>query len=167
MEDLLDPGRFPVFHTGRGGKFTYHGPGQRVAYCMLDQNRRGRDVRAFIAALEGWVIDAVAHFNVRAHTQSGLVGVFVDRPEREPGAADKIAAVGIRLRRWVSLHGISLNVEPQLQHFEGIVPCGVTEHGMTSLADLGRVVTMHDVDVALATAFARRFGPTKRVAAPD
>lgn len=165
-EDLLEPGRLPVFKAGRGGKFTYHGPGQRVAYCMLDLNRRGRDVRAFVEALEGWVVDTLAQFNVRGQLRPGLVGVFVARPERGAGHEDKIAAIGIRLRRWVSLHGISLNVEPKLEHFGGIVPCGLTQQGVTSLADLGRVVSMTDVDVALATTFARRFGPLKRADAP-
>lgn len=167
MEDLLDPGRLPVFKTGRGGQFTYHGPGQRVAYCMLDLNRRGRDVRAFVGALEGWVIDTLAHFNVRGRLKPGLVGVFVERPEKTPGQEDKIAAIGIRLKRWVSLHGVSINVEPDLGNFDGIVPCGIKEHGVTSLADLGYVVTMADVDVALAATFSRRFGPIRRVAPPD
>lgn len=165
--DLLEPGRLPVFRTGRGGKFTYHGPGQRIAYCMLDLNRRGRDVRAFVTALEDWVIDTLAQFNVTARLQPGLVGVFVPRQERGPQVQDKIAAIGIRLRRWVSFHGISINVEPQLDHFSGIVPCGVTDHGVTSLADLGRIIPMPEVDVALATVFQERFGPLNRVAAPE
>lgn len=165
--DLLEPGRLPVFRTGRGGKFTYHGPGQRIAYCMLDLNRRGRDVRAFVTALEDWVIDTLALFNVTARLQPGLVGVFVPRPECGPQVQDKIAAIGIRLRRWVSFHGISINVEPQLDHFSGIVPCGVTDHGVTSLADLGRIIPMPEVDVALATVFKERFGPLNRVDAPE
>lgn len=165
-EDLIDPGRLPVFKTGRGGKYTYHGPGQRVAYCMLNLNRRGKDVRAYVSALEGWVVDTLAQFNVRGRLQPGLVGVFVDRPELGAGRMDKIAAIGIRLKRWVSLHGISINVEPELDHFDGIVPCGITEHGVTSLAGLGYVVGMTDVDIALATTFAHRFGSITRVEAP-
>lgn len=165
-EDLLDAGRLPVFKTGRGGKYTYHGPGQRVAYCMMDLNRRGRDVRAFIEALEGWIVDTLAEFNVRGQLRPGLVGVFVERPERGSGHEDKIAAIGIRLRRWVSFHGISLNVEPQLEHFGGIVPCGISDRGVTSLADLGQIVSMPEVDMALAATFARRFGPLNRVAPP-
>lgn len=165
--DLLDPGRFPVFRSGRGGQYTYHGPGQRIAYCMLDLNRRGRDVRGYVEALEGWIIDTLAQFNVRGHIKPGLVGVFVQRPERGAGQADKIAAIGIRLRRWVSMHGISINVEPQLEHFSGIVPCGIAQFGVTSLTDLGRPVTMPEVDMALAATFTQRFGPYLRSEVAD
>ncbi len=163
-DDLLAPDRFPVHKAGRGGQFTYHGPGQRIAYVMLDVRRRGADVRAFVAALEGWIIDTLAAFGVKGETRPDRVGVWVVRPENGPGAEDKIAAIGIRLRRWVSLHGLSLNVEPDLEHFSGIVPCGIAGHGVTSLADLGRIVSMPEVDMALEAAFIDRFGPTLRVA---
>jgi lipoyl(octanoyl) transferase len=159
--DLLDPGRFPVFQSGRGGQFTYHGPGQRVAYVMLDLSKRRKDVRAFVAALEAWVIGALARFNVTGEIREGRVGVWVER--RAPGALareDKIAAIGVKLRRWVSFHGISLNVEPDLGHFGGIVPCGVTEHGVTSLVDLGLPVTVDEADAALLASFREVFGET-------
>ncbi|MCA3564551.1 MAG: lipoyl(octanoyl) transferase LipB [Methylocystis sp.] len=163
--DLLDP-RFPVFDTGRGGQFTYHGPGQRVAYVMLDLDRRTKDLRRFVAALEAWLILTLASFNVRAFRREDRVGVWVARPDKPHGidgamAEDKIAAIGIRVRRWVTFHGISLNVEPDLGHFAGIVPCGVAEqhYGVTSLADLGLPVTMADADAALKAAFAEVFGP--------
>jgi lipoyl(octanoyl) transferase len=157
--DLLDA-RFPVFETGRGGQFTYHGPGQRVAYVMLDLNRRGRDVRAFVQNLEAWVMAALAEFNVTGETREGRVGVWVKRPDKGEGYEDKIAAIGIRLRKWVSFHGISLNVEPDLSHFSGIVPCGIAEQkfGVTSLVDLGLPVTMDDADVALKKSFGDVFG---------
>lgn len=157
--DLLQPDRFPVHATGRGGRFTYHGPGQRVAYAMLDLRARRRDVRGFVQALEAWVIEALAAFNVRGELREGRVGVWVER--RTPGAPpreDKIAAVGVKIRRWVSFHGISLNVEPELDHFDGIVPCGIAAHGVTSLVDLGCPVTMADADAALRTAFTQVFG---------
>jgi lipoyl(octanoyl) transferase len=157
--DLLDAGRFPVFETARGGQFTYHGPGQRVAYVMLDLTRRRRDVRAFVAALEAWVIGALAAFDVTGEVRPGRVGVWVER--RAPGLApteDKIAAIGVKLRRWVSFHGVSLNVEPDLAHFAGIVPCGVTEHGVTSLVDLGLPVTLDEADAALKASFRQVFG---------
>lgn len=161
-EDLVDPGRFPVHSVGRGGQYTYHGPGQRVIYCMLDVKARGGDVRCFVRELERWVIDTLAAFNVRGEIRPGRVGVWVTRPDKAPnpdGALreDKIAAIGIKLRRWVSFHGISINVEPDLSHFDGIVPCGIREHGVTSLVDLGLPVTMADLDSALAAAFPRRF----------
>ena len=161
--DLLDANRFPVFASGRGGEYTYHGPGQRVAYVMLDLKRRREDVRAFVAALEAWIIGALASFNVRGERREDRVGVWVVRPDKPPladgrPAEDKIAAIGIRLRRWVSLHGIALNVEPDLSHFTGIVPCGVTGHGVTSLVDLGLPVTMADADAALRAAFIPVFG---------
>ncbi|PRY25002.1 lipoyl(octanoyl) transferase [Aliiruegeria haliotis] len=158
IEDLKDPERFPVFESKRGGQYTYHGPGQRVVYVMLDLNRRGRDVRAFVEALERWVIATLDTFNVRGETRPGRVGVWVQRPELAalPDGTpreDKIAAIGIRLRKWVSFHGISINVEPELEHFAGIVPCGITGHGVTSLVDLGLPVTMADLDVALRSTF--------------
>src|SRR3954452_15905393 len=165
--DLIDPGRFPVHQSGRGGQFTYHGPGQRVAYVMLDLSRRRKDVRAFVAALEAWVIGALGHFNVDGELRPGRVGVWVER--RTPGLPareDKIAAIGVKLRRWVSFHGISLNVEPDLGHFSGIVPCGVTAHGVTSLVDLGLPVTMDEADAALRASFAEVFGATEDAAAP-
>jgi len=157
--DLIDADRFPVFQSGRGGQFTYHGPGQRVAYVMLDLTKRQRDVRAFVTALETWVISALARFNVEGAIRDGRVGVWVER--RAPGVPpreDKIAAIGVKLRRWVSFHGVSLNVEPDLSHFSGIVPCGVTEHGVTSLVDLGRTVTLDEADAALKAAFREIFG---------
>ena len=167
--DLLDPQRFPVFDTQRGGQFTYHGPGQRVAYVMLDLTRRGRDVKQFVCSLEDWVIGTLATFNVKGERRKGRVGVWVDRT-KSGGALreDKIAAIGVRLKRWVSYHGISLNVEPDLSHFGGITPCGVSDPGLgvTSLADLGQLIPMHDVDVALKAAFEEVFGPVERVAAP-
>jgi lipoyl(octanoyl) transferase len=161
--DLVTADRFPVYVAGRGGQYTYHGPGQRVAYVMLDVKARGADVRAFVKDLETWLIDTLAAFNVRGETRAGRVGVWVRRPELGVRREDKIAAIGIRLKRWVSLHGISLNVEPDLEHFSGIVPCGIREHGVTSLVDLGLPVAMADVDLALEAAFERRFGPVKRV----
>ncbi len=151
--DLLDA-RFPVFKTGRGGQFTYHGPGQRVGYVMLDLKQRRPDVRAFVGDLEEWLIRTLAAFNVKGERREGRVGIWVVRGERE----DKIAALGVRVRRWVTFHGVSLNVDPDLSHFSGIVPCGISEHGVTSLHDLGLPVTMADVDVALKTAFADVFG---------
>lgn len=164
-EDLLEPDRFPVFSAGRGGEYTYHGPGQRVAYVMLDLKRRREDVRAFVAALEAWIIGALARFNVRGERREDRVGVWVVRPDRPPlpdgrPAEDKIAAIGIRLRRWVSFHGIALNVEPDLDHFSGIVPCGIQGFGVTSLVDLGLPVTMADADLALKASFEDVFGPT-------
>jgi lipoyl(octanoyl) transferase len=164
--DLLQPSRFPVFETGRGGQYTYHGPGQRVAYVMLDLKTRGRDVRAFITLLERWIIDTLASFNVRGEVRADRVGVWVRRPDRGPGAEDKIAAIGLRLRHWVSFHGLSINVEPDLEHFSGIVPCGVSQHGVTSLADLGLTATMPDVDLALERAFGTAIAPLRRTAPP-
>jgi lipoyl(octanoyl) transferase len=159
-EDLLDPDLLPVFPTGRGGQHTYHGPGQRVAYVMLDLTRRGRDVRCFVRGLEAWIIDALEALNVQGEIRPGRVGVWVTRrAPGQPAREDKIAAIGVRVSRWVSFHGVSLNVEPDLGHYAGIVPCGLREHGVTSLADLGLPVAMDDVDHALKTAFARRFGP--------
>ena len=154
--DLLDA-RFPVFRTGRGGQFTYHGPGQRVGYVMLDLKPRGGDVRGFVRDLEEWLIRTLARFNVKGERREGRVGIWVTRPG---GREDKIAALGVRVRRWVTFHGVSLNVEPDLSHFSGIVPCGIREHGVTSLHDLGILVSMADVDVALRSAFEEVFGPT-------
>lgn len=164
-EDLVAPDRFPVHATGRGGQYTYHGPGQRVAYVMLDLDRRSRDLRAYVASLEGWLIETLAAFNVRAERREDRVGVWVRRPEKGPGVEDKIAAIGIRVRRWVSFHGISLNVEPDLSHFAGIVPCGVREHGVTSLVDLGLPVSLAEVDMQLRAAFEEIFGATVSEAA--
>lgn len=173
--DLLSPERFPVFQSGRGGQYTYHGPGQRIAYVMLDLNRRGRDVRAFVGALEAWIIETLDRFNVQGETRVDRVGVWVRRPYKvlrpdrgeaeNTVAEDKIAAIGIRLKRWVSLHGLSINVEPDLEHFAGIVPCGVAAHGVTSLADLGLIVSTAEVDMALADTFETRFGPIVPVGA--
>ena len=162
-EDLREPGRFPVYDSKRGGQYTYHGPGQRVIYVMLDLNRRGRDIRRFVQQLEAWVIAALAEFNITGHIREGRVGVWVERPDRPrlPDGRmteDKIAAIGIRLRKWVSFHGISINVEPELEHFSGIVPCGIADFGVTSLVDLGLPVTMTDVDVALKRSFGEIFG---------
>lgn len=159
-KDLVSRDRFPVFQTGRGGQYTYHGPGQRVAYVMLDLNRRRKDVRAFVAALESWLIDTLAAFNVTGERREDRVGVWVRRPDLGAQREDKVAAIGIRMRRWVSFHGISLNVDPDLDHFSGIVPCGVTEHGVTSLVDLGLPVTLPDADLALRESFEKIFGPT-------
>jgi lipoyl(octanoyl) transferase len=155
--DLIDAERFPVHRAGRGGQFTYHGPGQRVAYVMLDLNARGQDVRAFVTGLETWIIATLAEFGVSGETRPDRVGVWVPRG----GTEDKIAAIGIRVRRWVTFHGMAVNVAPDLAHFSGIVPCGVSGHGVTSLADLGVAATMGDVDAALRRCFEPVFGPTK------
>ena len=167
VEDLRDPDRFDVYQTKRGGQYTYHGPGQRVAYVMLDVGARGHDVRAFVKQLEAWVIATLAEFNITGEIRDGRVGVWVPRPEKPATATgataeDKVAAIGIRLRKWISFHGISINVEPDLSHFDGIVPCGITEHGVTSLVDLGLPVTMPDVDLALLRSFAQVFGDAPR-----
>lgn len=158
IEDLTEPDRFPVHETKRGGQYTYHGPGQRVVYVMLDVGKRGHDVRRFVKLLENWVIAALGEFNVKGEIRDGRVGVWVqrsDKPLTASGAPaeDKVAAIGIRLRKWISFHGISINVEPDLSHFSGIVPCGIQEHGVTSLVDLGLPVTMADLDVALKRTF--------------
>jgi lipoyl(octanoyl) transferase len=163
-QDLTDPGRFPVYDARRGGQYTYHGPGQRVAYVMLNLNRREKDVRRFVQRLEGWVIATLSQFNVRGEVREGRVGVWVTRPDQAPNPdgtprEDKIAAIGVRLRKWISFHGISINVEPDLAHFGGIVPCGIRDHGVTSLVDLGLPVTMGDLDSALRTTFDAAFGP--------
>lgn len=160
-KELLDPGRFPVFRTGRGGRYTYHGPGQRIAYLMLDLGRRGRDVRAFVAALEDWTIAALARFGVRGVRRPGLIGIWVDLGAHggRPGEEAKIAAIGVRVRRWVSYHGLAINVEPDLGHFAGIVPCGIAESRVTSLFDLGITATTADMDSALIATFENVFGP--------
>jgi lipoyl(octanoyl) transferase len=160
--DLLDR-RFPFFQTGRGGQLTYHGPGQRVAYVMLDLKRRRPDVRAYVAGLEEWIIRTLSSFNVRGERREDRVGVWVKRPDKGPGYEDKIAAIGVRLRHWVSFHGIAINVEPELSHFSAIVPCGVADprYGVTSLVDLGHPVTLMDVDIALRQAFEDVFGASK------
>ena len=162
QSDLLDP-RFPLFATGRGGQLTYHGPGQRVAYIMLDLKRRRPDVRAYVASLEELILKTLAAFNVRGERREDRVGVWVKRPDKGPGHEDKIAAIGVRLKRWVSFHGIAINVEPDLSHFSAIVPCGVVDprYGVTSLVDLGLPVTMADVDVALRQSFEEIFGATR------
>lgn len=160
-DDLLAPDRFPVHRTGRGGQFTYHGPGQRVAYVMLDLNKRGKDVRAFVHGLEDWIIGALDQFGVEAGMREGRVGVWVERKGAGWSREDKIAAIGVKVRKWVSFHGISLNVEPDLDHFGGIVPCGITEHGVTSLVDLGVLATMDEADGALKASFQRVFGPVQ------
>ena len=163
-QDLTDPGRFPVYDARRGGQYTYHGPGQRVAYVMLNLNRREKDVRRFVQRLEAWIIATLSQFNVRGEVREGRVGVWVTRPDQAPNPdgtprEDKIAAIGVRLRKWISFHGISINVEPDLAHFGGIVPCGIRDHGVTSLVDLGLPVTMGDLDSALRTTFDAAFGP--------
>lgn len=166
-EDLVAPDRFPVHTTGRGGQFTYHGPGQRVAYVMLDLSRRRKDVRAFVYGLEQWLIDALWEFHVRGERRADRVGVWVRRPDKGEAVEDKIAAIGIRVRRWVTFHGVALNVDPDLDHYDGIVACGVREHGVTSLEDLGIPATMPDLDIALRARFEALFGPTLSVASLD
>lgn len=163
IEDLTDPDRFPVYPSKRGGQYTYHGPGQRVIYVMLDVGRRGHDVRRFVQQLEGWVIATLASFGVQGHIREGRVGVWVERPDKPRSitgalAEDKIAAIGIRLRKWISFHGISINLDPDLGHFSGIVPCGISEHGVTSLRDLGLDTRLADLDAALKLSFASTFG---------
>jgi len=160
--DLIEA-RFPVHQTGRGGQFTYHGPGQRVAYLMIDLRRRGNDVRRYVATLEEWLIRTLAAFNIRGERREDRIGVWVQRPEKGDGHEDKIAAIGIRVKRWVTLHGVALNVEPDLSHFQGIVPCGVSaqRYGVTSLVDLGVPVTMPEVDMMLRREFEALFGSTR------
>lgn len=165
--DLVDPDRFPVFEAQRGGEYTYHGPGQRVVYVMLNVAKRGHDVRRFVADLEAWIIATLDQFNIKGETRDGRVGVWVVRDDKPLNGCgerqeDKIAALGIRLRKWVSFHGLSINVEPDLDHFSGIVPCGISEHGVTSLVDLGLPVSMHDLDVALKSTFSRIFDEVKQ-----
>ena len=162
--DLLQPDRFPVYEAGRGGEYTYHGPGQRVAYLMLDLKARGRDVRCLVQGLEGWMIDTLETFNVTGEIRDGRIGVWVKHPGR-PGGESKIAAIGVRVSKWVTTHGIALNVAPDLGHFDGIVPCGISDRGVTSLEDLGQLVSLPEANAALRLAFERRFGPT--ISAPE
>ncbi|WP_407648141.1 lipoyl(octanoyl) transferase LipB [Devosia rhodophyticola] len=156
--DLLSD-RFPVYDAGRGGQYTYHGPGQRVAYVMLDLRQRGRDIRRLVEGLESWVIDTLGAFNVRGERRAGRIGVWVQRPDKGPGREDKIAAIGVRVSKWVTFHGISLNVSPDLSHYQGIIPCGIADQGVTSFEDLGQLALMSEVDVALRLAFETNFGP--------
>jgi len=158
--ELVDPARFPVYETGRGGRYTYHGPGQRVGYVMLDLRRRGSDVRRFVSDLEDWLIATLAQFNVIGERREGRVGIWVRRgaPANPASREDKIAAIGVRVRKWVTFHGVSINVEPDLSHFEGIVPCGIDEHGVTSLVDLGITASQPEVDAAMRAAFEETFG---------
>jgi len=169
ITDLRDPDRFPVYPTGRGGEYTYHGPGQRVGYVMLDLTKRGRDARKFVRNLERWLTDSVAPFGITADRREGRVGVWVERPDKGDGFEDKIAAIGVRLRRWVSFHGVALNVAPDLSHFGGITPCGISEYryGVTSLSDLGKTSDMGAVDTAMKAAFEDIFGPVTDAAPPD
>lgn len=162
--DLLDP-RFPVHEAGRGGQYTYHGPGQRIAYVMLDLRERGRDIRCLVQGLEGWVIDTLGAHNIAADRRTGRVGVWVPRPDKGPGREDKIAAIGVRVSKWVSFHGISLNIDPDLRHYDGIVPCGIADQGVTSFEDLGHLVSMAEVDTVLRRTFEGRFGPTRAAVA--
>ena len=161
-QDLVEPNRFPVFETKRGGQYTYHGPGQRVVYVMLDLNKRGKDVKKFVKNLESWITLTLSEFNVTGQSRDGRVGIWVERPDKplkNNGALkeDKIAAIGVRLRKWITLHGLSINLDPDLSHFQGIVPCGIREHGVTSLVDLGLPVSMHDLDNALKKSFSEVF----------
>lgn len=158
-DDLLSD-RFPVYDAGRGGQYTYHGPGQRVAYVMLDLTRRGRDIRCLVQGLEGWVIDTLAAHNITGERREGRIGVWVKRPDKGVLKEDKIAAIGVRVSKWVTFHGISLNVAPDLSHYDGIVPCGITDQGVTSFEDLGQLISMAEVDSVLRAAFENRFGPT-------
>ncbi|ATP12304.1 octanoyltransferase [Bartonella henselae] len=163
-KDLLTPHLFPVYEAGRGGEFTYHGPGQRIAYIMLDLKRRRQDIRAFISALEEWIIQMLAKFNIKGERREDRVGVWVQRhscqsTQNSLYSEDKIAAIGIRVRKWVSFHGVSINVDPNLAHYSGIVPCGITNHGVTSFLDLGLPTKMHDIDIALKQSFEQIFGP--------
>ena len=152
-DDLIAPDRFPVHKTGRGGQYTYHGPGQRVVYVMLDLKRYEGDVRAFVCALEDWIIETLATFNIKGERRHGRVGIWIARPDLAPARDDKIAALGIRVRHWISYHGISINVDPNLEHFSGITPCGISDHGVTSFTDLGYLITMSDIDLALKASF--------------
>lgn len=166
-QDLLNPQGLPTYRTGRGGQFTYHGPGQRVVYVMLDLKTRGLDIRAFVTRLEAWMVGALAEFNVTGETRRDRVGVWVRKPAPTGAVEEKIAAIGLRVSRGVSSHGLSLNVDPDLSHYRGIIPCGIRDYGVTSLADLGLPVTLYDVDVALRANFERTFGPTRRAEPPQ
>ena len=161
-KDLVEPNRFPVFETKRGGQYTYHGPGQRVVYVMLDLNKRGKDVKKFVENLEAWIIHTLAEFNVAGQSRIGRVGIWVERPDKPKDVnglikEEKIAAIGVRLKKWTTFHGLSINVDPDLSHFQGIVPCGIKEHGVTSLVDLGLPISMTDLDIALRKAFSKVF----------
>ena len=161
-KDLVEPNRFPVFDTKRGGQYTYHGPGQRVVYVMLDLNKRGKDIKKFVENLEAWIIHTLAEFNVVGQSRKGRVGIWVERPDKPKSInglikEEKIAAIGVRLRKWITFHGLSINVDPDLSHFQGIVPCGIKEHGVTSLVDLGLPVSMTDLDIALTKSFSKVF----------
>ena len=161
-KDLVEPNRFPVFETKRGGQYTYHGPGQRVVYVMLDLNKRGKDVKKFVENLEAWIIHTLAEFNVAGQSRIGRVGIWVERPDKPKDVnglikEEKIAAIGVRLKKWTTFHGLSINVDPDLSHFQGIVPCGIKEHGVTSLVDLGLPISMTDLDIALSKAFSKVF----------
>ena len=161
-KDLVEPNRFPVFETKRGGQYTYHGPGQRVVYVMLDLNERGKDVKKFVENLEAWIIHTLAEFNIVGQSRRDRVGIWVERPDKPKNInglieEEKIAAIGVRLRKWITFHGFSINVDPDLSHFQGIVPCGITEHGVTSLVDLGLPVSMADLDIALTKSFSKVF----------
>ena len=158
--DLVAPERFDVFQTGRGGQYTYHGPGQRIAYVMLDLKRRTQDIRLFVATLEEWIINILEAHNIKGERREDRVGVWVSRPDKGQNVEDKIAAIGIRLRKWVTFHGISLNIEPDLDHYSGIIPCGIAQHGVTSFVDLGYPVTLSDVDITMREEFEKLFGPT-------
>ncbi len=159
-QDLLSD-RFSVFDAGRGGQYTYHGPGQRVAYVMLDLTQRGRDIRCLVKGLEDWVIDTLAMHNIAGERREGRIGVWVRRPEKGPAVEDKIAAIGVRVSKWVTFHGISLNVSPDLSHYDGIVPCGISDQGVTSFEDLGQLISLPEADSSLRAAFQKRFGPTQ------
>ena len=164
-EDLLAPNRFPVFKTGRGGQYTYHGPGQRVVYIMLDLNRRQRDIRAFVFSLETWIINTLSKFNIRGERRSDRIGIWVRRTDlNNSGREDKIGAIGIRIKRWVTLHGISINVSPDLEHFGGIIPCGIGGYGVTSFEDIGQPLEVYDLDVELRTEFDQLFGKNGEMA---
>ena len=164
-EGLLAPNRFPVFQTGRGGQYTYHGPGQRVAYIMLDLNRRRRDIRAFVSSLETWIINTLAKFNIRGERRSDRIGIWVRRTDlNDPEREDKIGAIGIRIKRWVTLHGISINISPDLEHFGGIIPCGIGGYGVTSFEDIGQPLEVNDLDVELRTEFDQLFGKNGEMA---
>ncbi|WP_316861730.1 lipoyl(octanoyl) transferase LipB [uncultured Cohaesibacter sp.] len=159
-KDLVAPDKFDVFTTGRGGQYTYHGPGQRIAYVMLDLSQRKQDIRLFVAALEKWIINSLAEHNIKGEHRDDRVGVWVPRPQKGPDVEDKIAAIGIRVRKWITFHGISLNIEPELEHYNGIIPCGIAQHGVTSFVDLGYPIAMSDVDITLRQEFEKIFGPT-------